>query len=167
MNIVLIGMRGSGKSTVAKLLAKKLDKKFIDLDELLSKKVDMTLPKFVKQFGWEQFRDKESEIAEEISQQTYAVISTGGGVILRKQNVDALKKNGKFVYLQTSIATMLKRLESDRSRPALTNKKTLEEELQQVWEERKTLYENAADIIIETDKKTVKEIADEIISKLN
>lgn len=167
MNIVLIGMRGSGKTSVAKKLAKKLDKKFLDMDDLLSQKVNMSLPEFVKKFGWDLFRDKESELTNELQDTTNAVISTGGGIILRSQNSKALKKNGKFIFLKTSVDSMLKRLEGDRSRPALTDKRTLKEELEHVWEERKTLYENAADIIIETDNKTIEEIAEKIISKLN
>src|SRR5947209_804954 len=98
MNIILIGMRGSGKSTIAKKLAKKLDKSFYDMDTILSKKVGMTLPDYVKQFGWESFRDKESKIALDVSQLTNAVIATGGGIILREENINALKKNGKFVF---------------------------------------------------------------------
>src|SRR5258708_33419605 len=98
MNIILIGMRGSGKSTIAKKLAKKLDKQFYDMDTLLEKKVGMTLPEFVATNSWEVFRNKESEIAKEISAVTNAVIATGGGVIVRQKNIDTLKKNGVFIF---------------------------------------------------------------------
>jgi shikimate kinase len=166
MNIVLIGMRGSGKSTVGKMLAKKIKKEFVNMDGLLEQKEKKRLPTMISLYGWEYFREKESEIAEEISHKTNTVISTGGGIILRKENIDALKRNGKFIFLKTSVDTMLKRIKNATNRPALTHKQTLKDEIQQVWKERKELYEQAADITIETDRKTVEEIANEIIEQL-
>jgi shikimate kinase len=166
MNIVLTGMRGSGKSTIAKMLAGKMNRSFIDMDSLIVKKVGMPLPEFVKKNGWKTFRDKETEVTLETADLTNTIIATGGGVILRKQNVDALKKNGKFVFLKTSIQTMIKRIGEDKNRPALTNKKTMEEELEEVWKERKNLYEQSADSIIETDNKTHEAIVNEIISTI-
>jgi len=166
MNIILIGMRGSGKSTIGKLLAKKLDKQFYDMDSLLEKKVRMTLPEYVKQLGWESFRDKESEVAEEVSHLTNVIIATGGGVILREKNINALKTNGKFIFLKTSIIQMLNRIGDAKNRPSLTKRNTLEEELEEIWKQRKSLYEQTADITIETDDKTTDEITKEIIKQL-
>jgi shikimate kinase len=162
MNIVLTGMRGSGKTTVAKLLAKKLHLSFYDLDILLTEKEKMPISDVVKLHGWDYFRDKESEIAEKVSQKTNAVIATGGGVILRKQNIAALKKNGTFVFLKTSVDEMIKRIGFDKNRPPLTIHKTLKEELEEVWRKRKDLYEKTADITIETDNKTVAQIVEAI-----
>ena len=166
MNIVLIGMRGSGKSTIAKQLAKKLDRQFYDMDTLLEKKVGMTLPEFVTTNNWKVFRDKESEIAEEISVVTNAVIATGGGVITRQKNIEALKKKGTFIFLKTSIEQMLQRIGTAKNRPSLTDKNTLEEEVREIWKQRKDLYEKTAYVIIETDNKTVSEIVNEIIKQL-
>jgi len=166
MNIILIGMRGSGKSTVGKALAKKMDKSFIDMDRLIAVNVGMSLPDFVNRFGWDTFRQKESEIAIKTSNETNAVIATGGGVILKKSNINTLRRNSKFVFLKTSINQMFERIKNAKDRPALTDKNTLMEELEEVWKERKSLYENTADIIIETDNKTINQIADEIVSKL-
>jgi shikimate kinase len=166
MNIVLIGMRGSGKSAVAKKLAEKLNKTYVDMDNLLTKKITMTLPELVEKHGWEMFRKKESEVANDISDVTNAVIATGGGVVLRKNNIDTLGKNGKFIFLETSIETMIKRIEKDKNRPALTDKKTLKEEIEEVWKKRKKLYQQTADITIETDDKTIDEITQEIIKRL-
>ncbi len=163
MKIVLIGMRGSGKSTIAKLLSKKLNRSLYDLDKMLVEQVGMTIPELIQKHDWEYFRDKESEIAEKISHITEAVVATGGGEILREKNVNALKKNSKIIFLKTSIETLLERIGEDKNRPALTNKKTLHEELETVWNERKNLYENAADGIVTTDNKTVEEIVDEIL----
>src|SRR5579859_7838092 len=156
MNIVLIGMRGSGKTTVAKLLAEKLHKSFYDFDARLEETEKMPIAMVVKKHGWEYFRDKESEIVQEISEQTDAVISTGGGVILRKNNIDALSKNGIFVFLKTTVATMIKRIEENSNRPPLTKEKTLEEELDKILNERKPIYEQTANIIIKTDRKSTR-----------
>jgi len=166
MNIILIGMRGSGKTTVAKNLAKKLDKTFYDLDSLLAEKEQMPISEVVNKHGWDYFRDRESEIVKRISVQKNAVISTGGGVILRKKNIDELNKNGKFIFLKTSIETMVKRINGNKNRPALTTQKTLKEEIEEVWNNRKGLYEQTADFTIETDNKTIEEIVNEITNNL-
>jgi len=167
MNIVLIGMRGSGKTTVGKFLSKKTNKIFYDLDKLLIKKNGTSIPEMIKKFDWEYFRNKESEIAEEISNETDVVIATGGGIVLRQKNIDAFKKNSKFIYMRTSIPEMIKRIGEDMNRPALTNKKSLREELKEVLLQRKSLYEQTADIIIDTDNKPPKIIVEEIIRLLN
>jgi shikimate kinase len=162
MNIVLIGMRGSGKSTVGKLLAKKLNKQFIDTDRLLAEREGKQLPEIITLFGWDYFRNKESDIAEEVAKQTNAVISTGGGIILRQKNIDALGNKGMFVFLKASISEILKRIGRNKNRPSLTGKKSFTEELEDVWNERKKIYKQTADIIIETDNKTIEQIAEEI-----
>jgi len=166
MNIVLIGMRGSGKTTVGKLLSKKLNKTFYDLDRLLAEKESQPIAEIVKTHGWEYFRDKESEIAEEISQKTNAVIATGGGLILRQKNIDALAAHGKFIFLKASIPSIFRRISKDKNRPSLTEKKSFTEELEDVWNNRKEIYKQTADIIIETDNKAIKQIVDEIIKQL-
>jgi shikimate kinase len=166
MNIILIGMRGSGKTTVAKKLGKKLSIPFYDTDKMIEDNVGIPLSDFIKKYGWEEFRDQESKIIEDLTSVTNSVISTGGGVVLRKKNIQILRRNGTFIFLQTSIDSMLQRIELSKDRPALTNKKTVKEELVEVWNERKELYNKNADMIIITDNKTIEEIAKEIIKQL-
>jgi shikimate kinase len=166
MNIILIGMRGSGKSSIAKKLSVKLSLPFFDTDRMIEEKVDMTLSDFVTQYGWGKFRDKESEIIEDLATTTNSIISTGGGVILRKKNIENLHKNGKFIFLKTTVETIVQRIEHSHKRPKLTNKKTLQEELTEVWNERKEQYLQNADIIIITDNKTREAITEEIIEQL-
>ncbi|MEK7572184.1 MAG: shikimate kinase [Patescibacteria group bacterium] len=162
-NIVLIGMRGSGKSTIAKLLAEKVGKKSIDLDAYLVEKTGMTIPYMVKNYGWEYFRDKESEIAKEAGSLSNTVIAAGGGVILRKENVAVLGKKGVFIFLSAAIDTLLKRVGEDPNRPAMTIHKTQKEEMEHVLKERKHLYKQVADLVIETTKKEPEEIVKEIL----
>lgn len=166
MNIILIGMRGSGKTTIGKLLSEKLNKTFYDLDTLLALKENMPISKIVEKQGWDYFRDQESEIVEKIFQETNAVISTGGGVILRQKNIAALGKNGTFIFLKASVSEITKRINKGKNRPSLTGKKSFIEELEDIWNERKQLYNQTANIIIETDNKTFDEITHEIMQQL-
>lgn len=165
-NIILIGMRGSGKTIVAKLLAQKLNKQCVELDEIIVKKVGLTIPEIVEKNGWDFFRNKESEVVKEISSRNGKVVSTGGGVITRPQNVDALKKNGIFVYLNASVETLLKRIRDNSSRPALTNKKSLKEEMEDILKQREHQYRKVADEVIDTDDLNPVEVTDKIISRM-
>lgn len=166
MNIVLIGMRGSGKTTVARLLSQKLKKEYIEMDEMVVQKLGMSIPKIVEKHGWNYFRDVESEITKEVSQKDNKIISTGGGVILRSQNVEALKKNSKLFWLKADVDTLLQRIEDDPNRPALTNKQSQKEEIEEILKQRESLYHKAADFIIETEGKTVEEVIENIIENL-
>ncbi|MBU0999788.1 3-phosphoshikimate 1-carboxyvinyltransferase [Patescibacteria group bacterium] len=165
-NIVLIGMRGSGKTTIAKLLAAKLNKQYLELDEMIVEKAGLTIEKIVEKHGWEYFRKKESQIVQEISSTNGKIISTGGGVILKAANVDALKRNGILIFLNASLKTLVKRMGNNLHRPALTSRKTLKEEIEKVLKQRTKLYEKAADKIIDTDKLDPEKTANLILSKL-
>ncbi len=150
-NIVLIGMRGSGKTTTARILAQKLSREHIDLDDIMIKKTGLATAALVEQYGWEYFRNEESAIAQETASMKRKVISTGGGIILRPNNIAALKANGYVILLQASADALAKRLGDLTDRPRLTAQKTLYAEIKQVMQERQKLYEAAADAIIDTD----------------
>jgi len=98
-NIVLIGLMGSGKTTIGKKIAEKLKMKFIDTDELIVQKAQKAINLIFAEDGELFFRDLESEVIEEISKQENIVISTGGGAVLREENLNNLKKNGVLFYL--------------------------------------------------------------------
>ena len=166
MNIILIGMRGSGKTTVGKLLSERLLMPFYDLDSIMAAKEGIPIAEVIQKKGWEYFRDKESEITEAISGPANAVISTGGGVILRQKNIEALQKNGKFVYLKTSIEIMVKRIGENSGRPPLTVQPTVSDEIKQVLFEREPLYQKIANITVETDTKAIQEVVNEIMKQL-
>lgn len=162
MNIVLTGMRGSGKTSMGRILAKKLGKQFLEMDELIIKKAGMTIPQIVAGGGWPKFRDIEEAVCREISPSDNAVIATGGGVITREQNITNLKKNGRLIYLTVTLDTLLQRIGNDPARPSLTGK-SQREDMATVLAERRPIYERSADFIIDTEGKTTKEVAEEII----
>ncbi len=165
-NIVLIGMRGSGKTTVAEELSKKLGIKQIDLDDVMTRKLSLSTPEIVQKYGWGYFREQESVLAKEIASMNNALISTGGGIVLRPENIKALRKNGTIILLQASVEVMVRRLRDSSGRPPLTDQKTPKAEIMQVLRERQRLYETAADLIIDTGKMRPDQTADEIINKL-
>ncbi len=164
-NIILIGMRGSGKSAILKLLAKKLKIKSVDTDTLIISHAGMSIPKIVQKKGWKYFRDIESKIIKEIPS-SGNVIATGGGSILRKENAEYLKKKGVFVFLDASTDVLLKRNKKALKKPRLTDKKTVEQEIRALIKERIPVYRKLANITVSVDKKTPKNIVEEIIKKL-
>lgn len=166
MNIVLIGMRGSGKTTVAKLLSKRLGKAMIEMDEMIVEKMGLTIPEVVEKYGWNYFRDKETEIVEEVIKKDNIIVSTGGGVITRVRNVELLKKNGIVFFLKVNIDTLLKRIGDDPNRPSLTGKKSRRKDMEEVLKQRETQYYSAADCIIDTEKNNAVGVTDIILSKL-
>ena len=165
-NIVLIGMRGSGKSTIGKMLAEKLKKHFVDLDFILEQSEGMKVAQIVKKHGWDYFRKKESAIAQELATQTNTVIATGGGVVLNKENITALQQKGLIVFLTAPVKALLDRIGDDPNRAALIDKKTKKEEMEIVWNERKNLYQQAADITIDTATGTEEKAVQDIFAAL-
>lgn len=159
MNIVLIGMPASGKTTVAEILSKKLGLNVIDTDALIVEKHG-EINRIFENYGEKYFRDIETAAVREAVKRTNAVISTGGGCPLRKENVQNLKRNGKIIFLRTSVAELIKRTEGDGTRPLLKGER--EERLKSLLAVRTPIYEEAADFTVDTDGLAPDEIADEI-----
>ena len=163
MNIVLIGYRGTGKSSVARMLSKELNFPVFNMDEEITKKAGMSIPQIVEKFGWDKFRDLESEIAEQVSNLDNHIIDTGGGVILRDKNVENLRKNSKVFWLKADITTIVKRIKHGRHRPSLTEGKSFVDEIEEVLTQRKEKYEKAADYIIDTSELSSSDVTEEIV----
>lgn len=160
MNVVLIGMMGCGKSTVAETFSKFYGYKKVDTDEMIVSRYGQINGIF-ERFGENYFRDLESKIVEEVVLiSDGAVISVGGGCVLRDKNVKTLKQNGVTVYLRTRAETIIKRLEGNGDRPLL--KGELAGRVNEILSSRSKVYESAADIIIDTDGLSPEEIAKKI-----
>lgn len=163
-NIVLIGMRGSGKTTIAKILSKKLCREYIDIDKLIVKKNGFSIPEIVEKNGWDYFRIEESKIVKEVSLLSGKIISTGGGVVLKQENISALKQNGIIIFLKASPEILFKRIGFDQNRPSLTSDENPLNELKNVLKQRINLYEKASEISIDTNNLTLNQISEKIKS---
>ena len=162
MNIVLIGYRGTGKSSVGQLLAERSGRTLMSTDAEVVRRAGWSIPEIVTQHGWDHFRDLESEVCRDLAGKDQLIIDTGGGAILRQDNVDHLKAKGIVFWLTAEVATISRRIGGDTQRPSLTGAKSFIEEIEEVLRERTPTYRAAADHTIATDGKTVVEIADAI-----
>ena len=140
-NIILTGMPCSGKTTVGKLLAKRVNKKFVDTDEEIVKKIGMSIPEYFEKYGEGKFREMESLVIKELSAQNNQVIATGGGAILNPDNIRRLKQNGLIYFLDRPIELLLP---SD-DRPLSSNRESLEKR----YNERYSIYCSTCDIRID------------------
>ena len=166
MNIVLIGYRGTGKSSVGKVLAARLGRELVSTDEEIVRRAGRSVPEIVAQQGWEHFRDLESEVCQYLANRDQLVIDTGGGAILRQKNVEVLKRNGKLFWLTASVESIAARIGSDTQRPSLTGIKSFTEEIEDVLRERIPKYRAAADKLIPTDNQSIDHVAQAILSQI-
>ena len=163
MNIYLMGMMGSGKSMVGKTLSQQLGKPFIDLDSEIEQSVGKTISEIFENDGEQYFRNIESNQLQEYSD---SIVACGGGIILKEENREIIKENGKVILLTASIPELSNRLSTSGNRPLLPEN-NIEETLTQLWLDRQLHYLNTAEFTIETDGKTPEKITDEILSQLN
>lgn len=166
MNIVLIGYRGTGKSTVGRLLAARLGRELVSTDAEIVARAKRTIPEIVAREGWEYFRDLESAVCRDLAGRDQLVIDTGGGAILRPQNVQILKKSGMLFWLTASVSTIAKRIGGDNQRPSLTGTKSFIDEIQDVLREREPKYQAAADHVLQTDDQSSDQLVETIVSLL-
>ena len=153
---------GAGKSTIGKLLSNNMKISFVDTDEEVEKHFNMPINNIFDKYGEEGFREIESLILEK---STDSIVACGGGIVLKKKNRDFIKKNGKCLLLLSNINVLADRLSSENNRPLL-NDGIIENQLEQIWKQRKDLYYNLADQVIEINDKSKKQITDYIIGVL-
>lgn len=165
-NIILIGFMGSGKSSVGKRLARRLNYHFEDTDQMIEMKAGCTINHIFERKGEAYFRELETAILEEIkSFTTQTVIATGGGMPVAKHNRERLKEIGHVVYLKASKETIVKRLSGDKTRPKLRGD-NLSGKVDQLLTIREPIYEEAAHQVVETDSKPFDEIIDLIVNSM-
>lgn len=164
-NIFLIGFMGSGKSTVASYLSKNYGMDIIEMDQLIVEREGMSIPDIFEKHGENYFRDAETNLLIEIQSEENKVVSCGGGVVLREQNVAEMKKGGRVVLLTARPETILERVKDDDNRPLLRGNKNVAF-ISDMMEKRRQKYENAADIVVWTDDKSLEEICEEIFEQI-
>ncbi len=168
MNVVLIGYRGSGKSTVGRLLAERLGFAFVDTDGLIEQRTGLTIREIFADQAEEGFRNLETQVILEVAGQDRQVISTGGGAVLRDENIQALRQSGKLVYLTASPDVLWARIFADLHRHATRLRMDPDTGLQQVRTAlllRDPIYARVADATVDTTGRSPASIVDRIITR--
>jgi shikimate kinase len=163
-NIILTGFMGTGKTEVGKELSHLLNMKLIDVDTEIEKSEDMTINEIFKRYGERRFREIETGMIRKLSENKNSIISTGGGAVLKQENMDVLRRNGVIVCLMATPETVLKRTSNNTDRPLLQVEDPLKK-IKELLNFRKPFYEKA-DIMIDTDGTTPLQIAEEIIERI-
>lgn len=171
MNVVLIGYRGTGKSTVGRLVAAQLGLRFVDADEELERRAGRTIAEIFASGGESEFRDLEASVVADLLTQDGLVVALGGGAVLRPENRQQLRAgHNRVVWLQAEAATLHQRIEGDSStsqrRPNLTASGGLEE-VERLLALREPLYRECAEFAVDTEAKPPEQIAAEIVSLLS
>jgi len=165
-NLFLIGLMGAGKSTVGKLLARKLERRFVDSDQVIEERCGVKIPVIFEMEGELGFRKREAQVIQELASQDHLILATGGGAVLLAENRAALRKGGTVIYLHANPIELWHRTKNNDLRPLLQNgdaKKILED----LYLARDPLYREIADYTIETGKPSVNQLVSSLISKLN
>lgn len=152
--VFLVGLPGSGKTTVGKQLARRLGLRFVDSDQAIETRLGCTIREYFEREGEVAFRDVEQAVLDELTQQSQIVLSTGGGAVLRQVNRHALASRGWVVYLKSSPATLFKRLKHDQTRPLLQVDDPLKK-LKDLHQQRDPLYREVAHHVLETGRPSV------------
>lgn len=160
-NIYLVGLMGSGKTTIGKLASKKLSKSFIDSDHVIEESTGVRVPLIFEYEGEEGFRRRETKALEELVKKKDIILATGGGIILKKSNQKLLMGNGLVIYLKADYDLLASRLKNDRTRPLLQGV-DIKERLKNLLKVRDPIYTTIADYVIDTKNKRASDIVNEI-----
>ena len=164
-NVFLIGFMGTGKSTIASYMNHNYDMDVVDMDQVIINRTGMEISDLFISYGEEYFRDLETELLKELKRKKNTVVSCGGGIVLREENVSLMKESGKIVLLTAEPQTILERLKNDTSRPLLNGRKNVDT-INTLMKDRCDKYETAADIILSTDGRRVEEICETLLKEL-
>lgn len=164
-NIFLIGFMGAGKSTIAEELQSALQMNLVEMDARIVEEQGMSINDIFEKYGEAHFRDLESNLILTIGSEGNTIVSCGGGVVVRSENVTNMKESGKIIFLAATPETIYERVKDSTDRPILNGHMNVDY-IRELMEKRRVLYENAADIRIDVDGKSVLEVCHEIIRKI-
>lgn len=163
-NLFLVGLPGSGKSTLGRALARRLDKPFVDADAELERRLGVSIPTIFEIEGEAVFRDREEAVIADVVARTGFVLATGGGVVIRAANRERLKANGTVLYLHAEAATLRERTRHSRNRPLLNTADPLGR-LAELYAQRDPLYREVADVVLESDRDQVMRFAQRLAAE--
>nr|WP_281393980.1 shikimate kinase [Texcoconibacillus texcoconensis] len=159
----MIGFMGAGKTTIGKQLAQKFNLPFVDVDQFVEEREGISIADIFEREGEASFRLRETKSLQQLSDCSPSIISTGGGIVERQENIDEMKHHGQVIYLSASFATLYERVADDTTRPLTSaGKSTLHERFQM----REAYYENAADLVVDTEGRSISETCDFIVEQL-
>ncbi len=164
-NIYLIGFMGTGKSTVSKSLAKLLGYEEIDTDAWIVERQNKSIAEIFEKQGEDAFRNMETSLLQDLQKEKHKIISCGGGMAMRTDNVALMQKNGAVVLLTAKPETILERVKKDQGRPVLNGNMNIEY-IQRLLAQRAPFYQAAGEVVVSTDHRTPEEIAQEIKKNL-
>ncbi len=162
-NIFLIGPMACGKTTVGRCVAERLGREFFDSDEAVQQRTGLSVAGIFEREGEKRFREYETESIEELTEKDGIVLATGGGAILAEENRRRLSERGTVVYLKADVATQLARITDNQDRPMLKDRDR-RTTLEKLGRQRNDRYRQIANIIIDVNGKSVRDVADEIIA---
>ncbi len=165
-NIVLVGMMGAGKSTVGRLLARRLKRAFYDSDEEIERRCGVRIPVIFDIEGEAGFRARETQVIGELCSLERIVLATGGGAILAEANRRSMAAHGSVVYLHARPGYLWQRVRHDRNRPLLATAEPLKK-LEELYVARDALYREVADLVLDTGRQSAQSLAREIFTRLN
>lgn len=164
MRIILIGFMGVGKTTIGKIIAKKLKLNFVDMDNYIEKTEGKSISKIFEEYGEQRFRELESESLKDLIKSDNIVISTGGGIVTTKENSDILKKEKIVIFLDGNTQTILNHLSKEiDKRPLLSNSKNVENTISNLLNQRYEKYNSICDIKIDINEKNIEEVVSQIL----
>ena len=164
-NIFLIGLMGAGKSTIGRQLARRLGKEFRDSDGEIEKRTGVNIDVIFDIEGEQGFRRRETETLRELTAARGIVLATGGGAVLAPENQALLKDNGFIIYLKATAEHLAGRLRLDRRRPLLQSGDKLTK-IRELLERREPVYQQLADLVIETNERSIYRVVSEISKKV-
>ena len=163
--IALVGLPGSGKSTVGRQLARRLSLPFFDSDHVIEQRLGCSIREFFEREGEDRFRDIEQETLDELTAGAPGVLSTGGGAVIREPNRAHLHSRGQVVYLRSSPEEIFRRLRHDRNRPLLQVADPMKK-LRELYQQRDPLYRETAHFVVETGRPSVPTLVNMIVMQL-